>query len=244
MPSVPTIPIHPDPRSHQGQLTGRRRAVRGRRRHPGLHRAVLELGWCGEDDQLDALEHVGPEQIRTAAALVRQGKVISLRLPLDLNGPQSSGFRANPPLSAGNVTAKGAATCGMEMAKSSFVMRGVLLDVARHQGVNCLEPGYPIIADDLDATAAAQGVEIRTGDAIIVRTGTTKTRRGAWATTTAARPRASPCTPRRGCTSTTSQPSPPTREASRFGPTRSGRSSPCTSWRWSTWASASARSGT
>jgi kynurenine formamidase len=197
-------------------------------------------GRWGEQDELGALNHVGPEQIRTAAALVRQGKVVSMGLPLDLTGPQSGGFRANPlnmmtatgtdylagkqdPLpggfgaskgfgfsddvlvtpnqagsqwdglahifwkgrmyngfDAGNVTAKGAATCGIQVAKDRFVMRGVLLDVARHQGVDCLEPGYAITAEDLDATAAAQGVEVRTGDAVIVRTGMTETRRGEW----------------------------------------------------------------
>jgi hypothetical protein len=53
-------------------------------------------GRWGEDDQLGAMNHVGPEQIRAAAALVRQGKAISMGLPLDLKGPQSGGFRANP----------------------------------------------------------------------------------------------------------------------------------------------------
>ena len=53
-------------------------------------------GRWGDDDQLGALNHVGPEQITAAARLVRQGKVISMGLPLDLNGPQSGGFRANP----------------------------------------------------------------------------------------------------------------------------------------------------
>jgi kynurenine formamidase len=81
---------------------------------------------------------------------------------------------------AGNVTAKGAATCGIQVARDRFVMRGVLLDVARHEGVECLDPGYAITTEDLEATASAQGVEIRTGDAIVVRTGMTETRRGDW----------------------------------------------------------------
>ncbi|HEY0507302.1 MAG TPA: cyclase family protein [Blastococcus sp.] len=197
-------------------------------------------GRWGEDDQLGALNHVGPEQVTAAAALVRQGKVISMGLPLDLNGPQSGGFRANPlnmmtatgtdylagkqdPLPGGfgpskgfgfsddvlvtpnqagsqwdglahifwkgkmyngftaaHVSSKGAARCGIEQMKSKFVMRGVLLDVARFRGVDCLDPGYAITADDLDATAAAQNVEIRSGDALIVRTGMTETHRDNW----------------------------------------------------------------
>jgi kynurenine formamidase len=47
----------------------------------------------------------------------------------------------------------------------------VLLDVARYKGVPWLEDGYGISNDDLDATAKAQGVEVRKGDFVIVRTG-------------------------------------------------------------------------
>jgi hypothetical protein len=50
----------------------------------------------GEDDQLGALNYVGPEQIKAAAGLVRQGKVVSMSLPYDLFGPQVGAFRANP----------------------------------------------------------------------------------------------------------------------------------------------------
>ena len=53
----------------------------------------------------------------------------------------------------------------------SVVGRGVLLDVARQIGVDSLEDGVAITNNDLDATAKAQGVEIRRGDFVIVRTG-------------------------------------------------------------------------
>jgi len=55
-------------------------------------------GRWGEDDQLGALNLVGPEQVRAAAALVRDGRVISLALPYDQNGPQPGGLRSNPQL--------------------------------------------------------------------------------------------------------------------------------------------------
>ena len=42
-----------------------------------------------------------------------------------------------------------------------FVNRGVLLDVARQMGVEALDPGYEITPADLEATVAAQGVELR-----------------------------------------------------------------------------------
>ena len=55
-------------------------------------------GAWGEDDQLGAMNLVGPEQVRAAATLVRDGRVISLTLPYDQNGPQPGGIRSNPRL--------------------------------------------------------------------------------------------------------------------------------------------------
>ena len=43
------------------------------------------------------------------------------------------------------------------------------------KGVKALAPGYAITPDDLDATAAAQKVEVRSGDLLIIRTATTAT---------------------------------------------------------------------
>jgi kynurenine formamidase len=81
---------------------------------------------------------------------------------------------------AAAVTANGAQRCGIEKHSQTFVMRGVLLDVARHHGLDALEPGYAVTADDLDRTAASQGVEVRKGDCVIVRTGMLEARRGRW----------------------------------------------------------------
>ncbi|HTC81667.1 MAG TPA: cyclase family protein, partial [Acidimicrobiia bacterium] len=81
---------------------------------------------------------------------------------------------------AGMVSAKGAERCSIVATRERFIMRGVFLDVARHNGVEALEPGYAINPADLDATAAAEGVEIRTGDCVIVRTGLLGQRRGKW----------------------------------------------------------------
>ena len=55
--------------------------------------------------------------------------------------------------------------------KERFVNRGVLLDVARFKNVDALAPGYEITADDLEATAKAEGVEIQPGDSVLIRTG-------------------------------------------------------------------------
>jgi kynurenine formamidase len=52
-----------------------------------------------------------------------------------------------------------------------LVGRGVLLDVAGWKGQVPLPAAYSIVADDLSGCAAAQGVEVRQGDVLLVRTG-------------------------------------------------------------------------
>jgi kynurenine formamidase len=75
---------------------------------------------------------------------------------------------------ASNVTASaGAITCGAETLPE-IVTRGVLLDVARVKGVDGIDeidPAYAITGDDLDAAAHRAGVEVQSGDAVLVRTG-------------------------------------------------------------------------
>jgi kynurenine formamidase len=56
-----------------------------------------------------------------------------------------------------------------------IVGRGVLLDVAGQHGVDTLPAGYGISAADLEQTAAAQGVEVRAGDVVLVRSGWART---------------------------------------------------------------------
>lgn len=52
-----------------------------------------------------------------------------------------------------------------------MVRRGVLLDVPGTLGVERLEAGQEITVDDLKATLAKQGTEIREGDVVLVRSG-------------------------------------------------------------------------
>lgn len=52
-----------------------------------------------------------------------------------------------------------------------LLCRGVLLDVAGWKGVDRLPPRSAITADDLAGCAARQGVEVRAGDVLLVRTG-------------------------------------------------------------------------
>jgi len=54
-------------------------------------------GRWGPDDQLGTINHIQPADIAAAAGLVRDGRVISLAIPVDETGPQTGGFgRFNP----------------------------------------------------------------------------------------------------------------------------------------------------
>lgn len=182
-------------------------------------------GRWGADDQIGAMNYVTADMIAQAATLVRSGRVFSLALPLDSEGPMNGSFgRINPVhlmLQDGGDVASGAqdhiATLrytddavylvlqsstqwdalahiyhdgkmynghGPEQVNSQGAMknsitairdravgRGVLLDIARHQGKDSLETSTPISRGDLEACADAQGVSVGEGDFVLVRTG-------------------------------------------------------------------------
>jgi kynurenine formamidase len=64
----------------------------------------------------------------------------------------------------------GASRCGIEKA-GAFTTRGILIDVASHKGVDCLDAGYAVTREDLEEAMATQGTEVHAKDAVIVRTG-------------------------------------------------------------------------
>ena len=71
-----------------------------------------------------------------------------------------------------NEQPSGLTALGIETyPKDRLVNRGVLLDVARHKKVDALAPGEEITGADLEATAKAQGMEVRAGDSVLIRTG-------------------------------------------------------------------------
>ena len=72
---------------------------------------------------------------------------------------------------ARNVDCNGLGKLGIEHSRDKMVGRGVLLDIARFRGVDCLADGYGISNAELDDCAAAQNVTVRRGDFVILRTG-------------------------------------------------------------------------
>ncbi|MCY4668458.1 MAG: cyclase family protein [Rhodococcus sp.] len=73
--------------------------------------------------------------------------------------------------SADQVTPySGAAKCSIDKV-GGIAGRGVLIDVAASKGIDLLDPGYVITADDLQKALDGQGVELHSGDLVLIRTG-------------------------------------------------------------------------
>jgi kynurenine formamidase len=73
---------------------------------------------------------------------------------------------------AGLITASsGARRLGIHHLADGIVGRAVLLDIARHRGVDRLDGGTAIESDELAAVAGAQGVTVGAADILLIRTG-------------------------------------------------------------------------
>lgn len=191
-------------------------------------------GWVwGRSDEVGALNTLGPDDVKAAVGLVRQGKVydmgitydrssykwpghspgevLSFRTPEGVKRQNDNTFTQGPGNSTGtawhscslfisdNVATQidglghategdddhwyngfkekdwggnfGIRKCGGETIPP-IVARGVLLDVAGFQKVDALPTSFRIRPKLLQDVAAAQGTEIRPGDAVFIRTGT------------------------------------------------------------------------
>ncbi len=80
------------------------------------------------------------------------------------------------------VTSMGALAGAVDVAQNGIVSRGVLLDVSGARGAKWLEPGDCVGIAELEAAEAAEGVRVRQGDILLVRTGRHRRRRqvGPW----------------------------------------------------------------
>ena len=72
---------------------------------------------------------------------------------------------------ASSVSPHGARHCGIDRLGPGPVGRGVLLDLPRSRDVDWLDAGQTVSPDDLDRAVARQGIEMRGGDIVLVRTG-------------------------------------------------------------------------
>ena len=70
-----------------------------------------------------------------------------------------------------NLTVNGCEDLAVDRMGTSYVTRGVLVDIPLLRGVEYLEPSTPIYVEDLEAWEEFAGVTIGSGDALLVRTG-------------------------------------------------------------------------
>jgi kynurenine formamidase len=82
------------------------------------------------------------------------------------DGRNYNGFDVSHTTSIG-----GATKLSIHHASDGILSRGVLLDIAGLHGVEWLEPGHAISPDELLAAEQRQGVEVRSGDVLIIHTG-------------------------------------------------------------------------
>jgi kynurenine formamidase len=85
-------------------------------------------------------------------------------------------------ITADTVTAAGATELSIDIAGQGIAGRGLLLDIPRSRGVQWLEPGDHVTADDLLAAESAASDRMGQGDLIFVRVGHRARRRslGPW----------------------------------------------------------------
>jgi len=68
-------------------------------------------------------------------------------------------------------TDKGCVKLGIDNLKSGIITRGVLVDIPRLRGVEYLEPGTALYAEDVEAWEKKSGVKVGPGDVLLLRTG-------------------------------------------------------------------------
>src|SRR3954451_23355985 len=84
-------------------------------------------------------------------------------------GPGRAAYEPNQHISVPEVQA--VAGHHRPACEGAHVRRGVLLDIPRVRDVPWLEPGVKVWRDDLEAGERQQGVMVRTGDVLLLRTG-------------------------------------------------------------------------
>ncbi len=121
---------------------------------------VADHGWSGTSEFADDWISMSPQtgtQWDGLCHAFKEGKIY--------NG-YDAGQAINPHV--------GARKCSIDRLATYFVTRGVLLDMVRFggfEGEGHLPAGHAVTAEDLEGAARAQGIALRRGDALLVRTG-------------------------------------------------------------------------
>ena len=139
----------------------------------------------GDDDQLGTLNHITDDVRLAASRAVRHGRSVScgweIAVPAEMERSTTTCPCAADMPGAENP-ATGSAWAAVTAAANGIITRGVLLDIARVRDVPWLEPGQGVFPDDLEEAERRQGVRVRPGDAVLLRTGYGRVRHEAGAT--------------------------------------------------------------
>jgi len=147
----------------------------------------------GKDDEIGAANMVKPESVLAASKLIKKGETHPLGIVIDPNMPAFPPRKmmlqvVQPNDGLGHLGEDGMyynCNDGKEFAALTgltklgihtvppMVARGVMIDMAKHKGVDVMKAGDVISSDDIKAAAKAQGVEIREGDVVLFHTGWT-----------------------------------------------------------------------
>jgi len=123
------------------------------------------------DDPLNVGREMNEHVSYTGAAIslyTHMGTHIDTLNHFGLNGKIWNGFSAEEHLGDHGWKVAGAETI------PPIIARGVLIDVAAAKGVDMLADGYRVTREDLRKTLDKQGVELRKGDVVLMRTGRMK----------------------------------------------------------------------
>ncbi|NJN53185.1 MAG: cyclase family protein [Gammaproteobacteria bacterium] len=74
-------------------------------------------------------------------------------------------------VSVSTLKTTGAELLGVQNMHQGIFTRGVLIDMPWLKGVDYLEPGTAIMAEDLEAFEQKTGIKVRSGDVLLIRTG-------------------------------------------------------------------------
>jgi Putative cyclase len=153
--------------------------------------SLSNWGRWGGDDRPGTLNLITDEARLAAAQTIKTGRAVSLSRDIDpLNAdPLGSGLvlvqrfmglheagdhlegqpaRFDAVTEYVGISARGSST---HVDGLVHVTRGVLLDIAALHGVRWLDRGHGVRPEELEAAEAAQGVRVRSGDALLIHTG-------------------------------------------------------------------------
>jgi kynurenine formamidase len=137
---------------------------------PALH-YMTRLGDKGEDEATYYMDFIGVDFHGKSASHIDALPHVAYK------GMLYNGKRA-----ADVVGSKGSSFAPISCLAEGVVARGVLVDAARARQVDWVEPPCALGAEDLEAIVRTLGVEVRRGDAVLLRTGHMRRRRtlGPW----------------------------------------------------------------